>query len=286
MFTEMGLLSESEFVRLVGATPKDVGAKSVEIKNEEGEKKAMFIISLRGLPLEEMLSIRKIQIAHKVSVDHMEHLLLQERQLTQDQGLIWADSTCKQQIKSRPSAVTFAGRAGLHSLEHYQGKAEEIEEKRRSALGLNANEVEEEDEENDDILDQMDLGEQLALPQHEAVPEGSSAFGSMLSTTATGSVKKKAPKTQKKKGGGTAEDDEEMLEEASSVGGLGNKMLPTEISRVDPEMGPVAKKHYDLTNRTSPSLANLQIKRFLAGEKLGQAINGVGISSDSSVGII
>ena len=276
MFVEMGLLSESEFVRLVGATPKDVGAKSVDIKNEEGEKKAMFVISLRGLPLEELCGIRKIQIAHKVSVDHMEHLLLQERQLTQDQGLIWAESTCKQQIKSRPSSVTFAGRAGLHTLEHYQGKAQEIEEKRRSALGVNEEAAEEEDEETD-ILDQMEMGEQTALPLHEAVPEGSSAFGSLLSTTATGSAKKK--QTKKKKSG---EEEDNMPDDASSMGGVGNKMNPTEIAKIDPEMAPVAKKHFELTNRASPSLANLQIKRFLAGEKLGQAITGVGISSVGS----
>ena len=277
MFTQMGIVTDSEFVRLVGSAPKDVGAKPVEAKNEEGEKKNMYVMSLRGLPLEELLSIRKIEISHSVSVDHIEHLLLQEKQLTQDQGMVWAESTCKQQIKTRPSSVTNAGLAGLHTLEYYQKKAAEIEKRRQEQMGAEAEEDEADEEDN--LLDQMDgeVPSSGVRPVHEAVPEAGSAFGSILSTTASATGKSRA----KKKRGSKKDEEEEDADNVSSIGFSG-RMNPLEIARVDPEMAPVAKKHEMLTNRVSPSLANLQIKRFLDGEKLGQAITGVRLSVELS----
>lgn len=272
VYIDLGVLTESEFIRLAGCSPKDVGAKAIELANEEGDLKVFYVISLHDLPPHELTAIRKVRLSHSTCVQHLEHLLLPERQLTQDQGKTWANCASRQLVKSRPSSLTFAGRGGLHSLEYYRNKAAELEVRRSQALEAEAAENEAESPEEEDILGEMD-GDATSRPRGPAHEDFSApALGSLFSATTSASKTGKGKKPLTRRKGKKAEDEED--DNASSVLPGCSKMTPAELARVDGEMAVVARRHEQLTNRSSPSLSNLSVKRFLAGEKLGQVING------------
>lgn len=57
-----------------------------------------------------------------------------------------------------------------------------------------------------------------------------------------------------------------------------------ELARSDPEMVSVAKKHQSLKGSPAVCLASLQVMRYLSGEKIGQAITGVGQGVQKAAG--
>ena len=87
-----------------------------------------------------------------------------------------------------------------------------------------------------------------------------------------GSAKKPSATARTKKRKSAEEEpasgDEDLID-ADQGEGL------AELTRMDPEMADVARRHAQLTNKHTTCFANLQIHRILEGQKLGKAVQGV-----------
>lgn len=220
----------------------------------------------------EVFGIRRLQVGHRVAVEQQEHLLFADRQLVQDQGDTWRKFASDVHVASLPSGAKVSGRPGLHTVPELRAKAQAIQEARSNAVeahhGLDS---EESQAGSEDLLDEMDGSQSANAPRHTAAV--SAKVGSLSATVATPKVKR-TPKKNK-----TADETDEI----SSTGAVARSL--GDLSRVDPEMAVVAFKHESVTGRpSSGSLANLQIRRFLQGEKLGHFLNGV--SGSGSQGLL
>ena len=75
---------------LFGSSPKDIkGYKPISCKNEEGETRNFYVISLNGIDSDKILSMRRCRLSHEVTVEQSEFQLLASEQLTSQQGKDW-----------------------------------------------------------------------------------------------------------------------------------------------------------------------------------------------------
>eukprot|EP00435_Cladocopium_sp_Y103_P029311 s3006_g7.t1 len=93
IYQKIGLVSETDLLRLSGCTPKMLSLKdgkynsvSVKLDGPNAQSTLMWPISLKGLPLKEVVGMLKAKIFHEISVVHGEQVLRSQDQLTQNQG--------------------------------------------------------------------------------------------------------------------------------------------------------------------------------------------------------
>ena len=92
VFEEVGLVGESEFLRLTGMTVKEAGLKekedscSIKINGPDGNPSKLWIIGLKGLPFEEVVGMKRARISYKDVASHRQLYLLPQDQLTANQA--------------------------------------------------------------------------------------------------------------------------------------------------------------------------------------------------------
>lgn len=134
LYHDVAVLSEEDFERIVGLpikSFKDLKKKMVEIESAEGTKKTVLIASLRGLPLDEILAIKKMRLWHNVGVGKIEHLLQPEFQFHKLQGKNWLSSILETHLQSRPSSMKASGESHLLELPEYISTAKEVMQQRQ-----------------------------------------------------------------------------------------------------------------------------------------------------------
>lgn len=267
VFFDAGLLTESEFVDLFGGSPKDIkGYKPISCKNEEGETRNFYVISLKGIDGDKILSMRRCRLSHEVTVEQSEFQLLATEQLTSQQGKDWFAFASRGHFeKVRP--VRASGRSNLKSGADFFEIADRKERDRRE-------ELEESDASNDEqnALEEMDADaeeEKANEPKHVQVADASTMLGTTFAVP--------AEKPKKRRKIDREEDDLEgdMPEEAGSNA---SSQL-AHLAKIDNEMYQVAKKHNALTQRPTPGcLFNLNVVAQVANPgKIGSILYGVRI---------
>ena len=93
VYQKIGLVSETDLLRLSGCTPKMLHPKdgkyasvSLKLDGPNGQSTVLWPISLKGLPIKEADGMLKAKIFHEISVAHGEQVLRSQDQLTQNQG--------------------------------------------------------------------------------------------------------------------------------------------------------------------------------------------------------
>lgn len=90
IYQEYGLVNEAEFFRLTGITPKEAGKTPSPfhmLMPQKGENnQQLYLVALQGLPLDEMLAIKKLKIFFTDSCEHSKQYLSARDQLVKDQG--------------------------------------------------------------------------------------------------------------------------------------------------------------------------------------------------------
>lgn len=66
MFYDVGILTEAEVTKLTGLHPKDLKLTTATVTNEEGSTMTGFCVSLKGVPIEEIWSMRKLRLSRSV----------------------------------------------------------------------------------------------------------------------------------------------------------------------------------------------------------------------------
>ncbi len=111
------MLTEAEFVELFTISPRDVkNLKKLNCCNEEGEQKEFYVISLKGLDASQVFGMRRIQLAHEVTIEKDEFQMLHSEQLVPSQPSDWFSFASQKHFENfRPFKLT--GKANLLSPE-------------------------------------------------------------------------------------------------------------------------------------------------------------------------
>ena len=130
---------------------KAKGLNKVSLKNEEGELRTFYMISLRGLPPDVILSMRRVSLAYNITVEQNENQLQASEQITATQGQDWFSFASKGHIdKVRPFRMQ--GKSSLISGGALLQLQQKLQTDREEGLGPS----QENEEDEVDPLDDMD----------------------------------------------------------------------------------------------------------------------------------
>lgn len=125
-YFEVAFCTESDVVRLTQFSPATLGLKSkVTIKIEDGSTLSGFLISMRGLPYDEIASLRKIKISSVIKTHLQEILQSADRQLRQDQGTEIYE-IASEKLANHPNWIKSAARAKHQKFSDLKEKADAI----------------------------------------------------------------------------------------------------------------------------------------------------------------
>jgi hypothetical protein len=122
-FFDVGFLSDSECVRLTKLT-------SQKLKNatwtEDGVDVKGTIVSLLGMPVDEIFAMRKVRIFQTIQLNLTEFLLSEEKNLRPEQGKELFNLASARDVANRVDGMKGVGRLRLPTLAALQDKADKI----------------------------------------------------------------------------------------------------------------------------------------------------------------
>lgn len=125
-YFEVAFFTEADVVRLTSCTPQSLGMKTkATITIEDGSTLQGFLISMRGLPADEIAAARKVKIETQISSCLSEHVLQKENQIRAQQGLeIY--QILNTQLSNLPNWVKPSARKNLQSHASLMEKANDL----------------------------------------------------------------------------------------------------------------------------------------------------------------
>lgn len=144
VFYDVGLVSESEVVKLTGYTaqqlkltpcgpedPKDPKSSEL-IRNEEGGRQKLFLISLAGLDCGTLASLRKFRTYSTISLSLDNHIQPFTKQLHASQGNLVFEGCQTSMLANMPAGVKATGHHHLPTVENLVAKMEEMQRIRQA----------------------------------------------------------------------------------------------------------------------------------------------------------
>lgn len=129
VFSDLGFVTETELQKILG---NDVGGKALKIKEGEipledrpGTLKGYYI-SLAGLPLDVLLSIRKVRTSFSREVLHSEERLQAQNQIHQNQGDAIFTFFSEKHSEAIDSMARTINRSKVYTYEGLRKRADEI----------------------------------------------------------------------------------------------------------------------------------------------------------------
>ena len=299
LFYEVGVVSESEFLRLVGVPPADLKKKATLLKStEEGGTLKVWFVSLRGLDVGELHAIRKMRVYHKVEVVQDQVLLDHAEQLCEHQAKSWFDFAQSKQMDKRPHGCKISQRGLLPTIASLQEDAEKvlatrrqqlkdsIHAKRKKPAGSESDEDEEGEDDNQAGKEQGNVSgdeeDELAklLEEGQAgagVPARPKAKAVASACLRLGQEEEEPKRPVKRRKAKDADADGEPEADAEDADNQPKSELQ-QLEADDPDMHEVAMKHQELTKTgTKASLwKQLQVAHALADDWDGRTLTAVG----------
>ena len=270
VYSEVGLVSESEFQRLVGCLPSSLGVKALGQEksnnprrftptNEEGqEQKSLHLLSLEGLSCCEIHSIRKVKLYWQVNLQMTEALLEQAGQLSDLHPHRVYQYNQKTMLETLPDGLRATGRLKLNTVAALREKHASLQAARQS-------------KEVADPLEDGDAsaGEDSPLAKRVAPSIAVSKFSRLSLPTSAASTA--APST-------TSKRSTKKAAGADDVYLASTEDLDTVMQSLDPDMAKVAKVCKGFPRAIPACLSQMNVGRILLGEKLGRSIAKAGRS--------
>ena len=288
------MLDEKEFASWVGLSPldKDLNGKKgkdreimpIRSVDEEGNWKEFYLVSLEGLELGDVLSMRRTQFQYYVDIILDEHHVPMGNQLSKDQPRNWFEYATKDHFTKHRGFVpkqTFSSSSGdglkldrplVHSLSKLMEKASGIISSREDAEA-HAEAPDDDEMDSQDQLADIDAENEGKSIRHAQLPD------MMLSNMGGPTPTKPAPKKQARGSHKKRKTDEEEDDAVDLESATGSSLRMLELGKNDPELVVVAQKHENITGRKAPkSFENLRVQDvFVDGNSTGkQNLYGVG----------
>lgn len=109
IYRKIGLIADSDLVKLTGATAKVLGLKAVDFRLDGpcGPKTSLYPISLSGLPASVADGMLKMKVVFSSGVEHAEFTLCYPDQILQEQGASMFNNTVRRwNESSRPVKIS------------------------------------------------------------------------------------------------------------------------------------------------------------------------------------
>ena len=291
VYYECLCLTADEFEDLVGINPTDKELKKnkelakdlvpIQILSENGVWKDHYLVSMHGVSESERAPLKKMQVSYEVVVRMAEELLGQEHHFAKNQSQNWfqfaqGDHAAKHRKQNRTNRPPH-----LVDCTMWRAKASEIKLARQAAELVASSGAPDSQDSHPDVFGDMDRenGEEEG-PRHHRVATAAETFGS---ETPVVPKRKAAPKRRGRAALEEEDDEDADLASASGTGTHDSSARMVELSRSDPEMAVVAKRHESITNRpVSRCFLSLDIMFVIKNSgRIGQAINGAGAPATS-----
>ena len=127
-YFEVAFFTEADILRLTNCSPQTLGLKSkTTITIEDGTTLSGFLVSMRGLPADEIAAARKVKIEAKVVTQLVENVLQKEHQLRAEQPMEIYEVLAVT-LSENPNWVKPSARKNLQSHASLLEKAEGIQQ--------------------------------------------------------------------------------------------------------------------------------------------------------------
>ncbi len=291
IFQERGVVTEREYEELLDRVPKEIGLEAQKAPFSGPDREdALYLVDLKGLPLDVILSMRRVHIYFDNHACLQDVFLEPERQLTREQGAEYFKYVISQNMKNRPDKFKpSASATSVEELRQQHAAAAELTKraeekllaaqkaatKRKTGGGSSASESEESEEE--ELPQEVGPGSITQKnPKSKKKTAASDAkklklASATLSTASTAAASKLSSTTSAPgtlgKGALALMDETEIV----SLGGRsgGGKEAKT-FQGLDSDMVSVAEKHMATPSGSSVKcLAQLVPKAFLLGPEEG-----------------
>ena len=270
IFQEKGLVTSDEYEDIVERAPSDIKLSATKAPwSGEGKEDTMYLIDLRGLPLDIILSLRRVKQYFDSRAAMHEEFLNPQIQLTKDQAQEQYKHVLDMHMKARPEKLR-PGAGKPYTVQQLQKMHEEADSSRSAALeiakkrarkaasdsGSDSSDGSGGDSSEDEAPQEVEAGtlsgskKQKAPPKKNASKKAIAAMPppSLASTRATSSATK------------ALADGGEDISSVRSGGSKGN------FAGIDDDMIEVAEKHLATPQGSSVKcLQQMKPKAFLLG---------------------
>ena len=277
IFQDVGLATKDDIHRWTNQTPKVLGIQGFKFKLDGPEKPATepFPVSLIGLPLDELMGIRKSRQYFDTSITRDEFHLLHDYQLAKSQSNTLFGFLNENFSKQRPAKLS-GGLGTAMTKADLEEKARKIDLKAAANLESGqaaASEPAQAEESDSDSMDSDGVVQRKA--KRKSYDLGQLAPDAKSKAKAKGKAKAKVKGGSKnKKGSEDEENPDESNQDQEVESSVGGKRAD-EVAQLDTDLKDVALDHLS-TNRNA-SIAcfkKLTVTQFLDESKLGQTLHG------------
>ena len=269
VFEEKGLLTAQEFYDLEGRLPTDASVETMSVPwPNPGSKQEMVLVNLKGLPLEVILSMRRVHIYYDSSARQSEVLLRPERQVLSSQGFATFEHATRNHMKERPDQLK-PGAVGADlavTKQKFQRKAHASSSTPAVAPPNAAAQESDSDGEDDTSSDSGTDG--AAGPDQGIGPRKSAKVVAREQQAAKkkAEMQKKAAEKKAAKAKATGSADKFADLELRSGGSKNMHSKEKVLDLIDPDLHELAEAHLNSGRGSSVRcLANLRTEVFMLG---------------------
>ena len=293
VFSDIGLVTESEGTKLFGMSPKDMGFKLIHLESqEENEPLNAYAVSLLDVAPEVVPGLRKMRLMSTMQLSAIDHHVRPETQLTASQPMDWFQHMLQKNLDNRPKQIRLSGRATMKTFGDCQRRGDKAQEDRLAAEAAAQQAAEEDavsrgsgseeagEHDPDDELgypsdDEQDANEEK-VPRKQAKRKAAcvqvQAPTANLGALASRAQVEPKPKARKAKkpaaaAAAAAQDEGDIAADAESV--------EEQVRVNDPELLPVLRKHKELGCPAASCWNMLRVGEVFRGSKIGNGLQGV-----------
>ena len=257
IYTEVGLLTETELLKFTDVKPTALKLESSLLQNQLGDPSNLFVISLAGLSCGDIHSLRRMRVFCEVGTSQDEILVAAAKMLAPDQGSRTYKHHVKTQVSNNPLHLRDAsGFNNIHTIQDLMVKAEGIKEA-KTAKELKKQDLAEAMKEDESSEDQEDEEGATTTTKGKAVISQASSRLARLQEEKQAKAKAKSVRGAGKK--------KKKEDEASDLGSV------VDVASLPKELQLAA----DALKAVPRCFAGLDVNRIFAGEKLMRSVNHV-----------
>ena len=273
--------SEQEVLDFLGVTPEALGLSATHLSSPEMGNMTVFPMSLRGLSGGDLAAMRRMRLSYTSGVVLQEHHLTPETEVDACQGASWLSHAASTHVAKRPDELKLRGSKKLRTFAELEGLASAHLGRRQSSMvpryeggaankGEAAAESSEPPEEGDAYLPAKKRRHLPAQPVQAPSAARGLLAGPQARKPVTASKGRGRGRGGRTPGAKTQPVPDVVEEDEPQVASLDMAQLKDK----DTDMYEVATVHESMSGKPSICFHNLQVLRFLRGDKVGQSLNG------------
>ena len=290
-FYDIGVPTEQDVIQIFGLSPVSLGLKPTTMQSPDLGSMTVYPMKLHGLSGGDLAAIHKLRFTHSAGVSFEEQYLSPATEMHGSQGDAWLSFAARRHVDNRAlnlksigdlksfSALRSVAQSQIARVQQassvkYEGQGHVKREPEDAMVKDDASDSKQSGGEDDAYA--TPKGKQRRANTQPLILQPPTAERGMLATGKADIVKHR-PGVGRGRGGRGRGAAQAALADAQAVEAeeaLASMDVET-FRKTDPDMFQVAEMHERHSGKSSVSFQNLDVVRFLQGEKLGQSLTGV-----------